>query len=111
MNSWLRNPNIQSAVVFFAIVLVFIFFSLLLAPVLLSVLVSFVLYALLGPLNNSLVRTGLGRNKSAGILLLAAMVLVGMPLLYCSLLSAKPWQVLLGLSTLLRPILSKLFSW
>jgi len=43
MNSWLRNPNIQSAVVFFAIVLVFIFFSLLLAPVLLSVLVSFVL--------------------------------------------------------------------
>lgn len=82
MNSWLRNPNIQSAVVFFAIVLVFIFFSLLLAPVLLSVLVSFVLYALLGPLNNSLVRTGLGRNKSAGILLLAAMVLVGMPLLY-----------------------------
>ncbi|MFT4675478.1 MAG: putative PurR-regulated permease PerM, partial [Reinekea sp.] len=82
MNSRLHNPSVQSSVVFFTIILVFLLFGLLLAPVLLSVLMSFVLYALLGPLNNRLVRTGLGRNKSAGILLLAAMVLVGMPLLY-----------------------------
>ena len=82
MDNLLRNPSIQSSLVFFAIVLIFILFGLLLAPVLISVLVSFVLYALLGPLNNRLVRVGLGRNKSAGILLLAAMVLIGMPLLY-----------------------------
>jgi len=82
MNSWLRSPAVQSSVVFFAIVLVFVFFSMVLAPVLISVVVSFVLYTLLGPVNNSLVRTGLGRNKSAGILLLAAMILVGLPLLY-----------------------------
>ncbi|WP_320823193.1 AI-2E family transporter [Reinekea sp.] len=82
MISWLRSPGVQSSLVFLAIVLVFVFFSMVLAPVLISVLVSFVLYTLLGPVNNSLVRTGLGRNKSAGILLLAAMILVGLPLLY-----------------------------
>lgn len=82
MTNWFRNPSVQSSMAFFVIILMFVLFSLLLAPVLIPTLVSFVLYALLGPLNNRLVRAGLGRNRAAGILLLATLVLIGMPLLY-----------------------------